>query len=57
MRSLKRVRMQKAKGVLSSKEEVRKARASLEKKTEQAFADFAKSKQKAIEVAHLKYLD
>jgi len=54
MRSLKKVKMEKTPNQLSSKEEVRKARASLEMKTEQAFVDFAKSKQKVQEMAHLK---
>jgi hypothetical protein len=57
MRSLKKVKMKKTSNLLSSKEEVRKARASLEAKTEQTFACFAKSKQKVQEMAHLKYLD
>jgi hypothetical protein len=42
---------------ISSKEDVSKVFASLEQKTAQAFADFAKSKQKVLEMAHLKYLD
>ena len=49
--------MKKAAKLFSTKEEVRKARTSLEVKTEQAFVEFAKSKQKAQEMAHLKYLD
>jgi len=57
MRSLKKVIMKKKNNLLSSKEEVSKARASLEMKTEQAFTDFAKSKQKVQEVALLRYLD
>ena len=57
MNSLKKLKMKKIKNLLSSKEEVRKARFSLEMKTEEAFADFAKSKQKVHEMAHLKYLD
>lgn len=57
MRSLKKVKLKKTANVLTTKEEVRIARMSLEMKTEQAFADFAKSKQKVQEQAHLKYLD
>jgi hypothetical protein len=57
MRSLKKIKMKKISNLLSSKEEVRSARSSLEKNTEQAFASFAKSKQKVQEMAHLKYLD
>lgn len=57
MRSFKKIKMQKITNLLSSKDEVRNARSSLETKTEQAFAEFAKSKQKVQEMAHLKYLD
>jgi len=57
MRSFKKVKMKKTTNILSSKEQVRSARSSLATKTEQAFADFAKSKQKVQEMAHLKYLD
>lgn len=57
MRSLKKVKLKKTNNLLSSKEEVRVARTSLEIKTEQAFTCFAKSKQKVQEMAHLKYLD
>lgn len=57
MRSLKKVKMKKATTQLSTKDEVRQARSSLEARTEQAFADFAKSKQKVQEMAHLRYLD
>ena len=49
--------MKQVKNLFSSKEDVKKVRSSLEKKTAQAFADFAKSKQKVQEMAHLKYLD
>lgn len=45
MNSLKKIKMRKVKNLLSSKEEVGKVRASLEQRTEQAFRDFAKSKQ------------
>ncbi len=57
MRSLKKIKIKKIKKRLSTKDEVRKARHSLEKETEKAFAEFAKSKQKDREMAHLKYLD
>ena len=57
MNSLKKVEMKKVENLLSSKEEVRKVRTSLEQKTEKAFSDFAKSKQKVQEMAHQKYLD
>jgi hypothetical protein len=57
MNSFKELKMKKVKDLLSSKEEVRKIRSSLEKKTDQAFVEFAKSKQKVRELAHLKYLD
>jgi hypothetical protein len=49
--------MKKVKNLLSSKEEVGRVRSSLEKKTSEAFSGFAKSRQKAQEMAHLKYLD
>ncbi|MBT9440178.1 MAG: hypothetical protein KAT52_03825 [Desulfobacterales bacterium] len=57
MNSLKKLKMKKVKNLLSSKEDVNKVRSSLEQKTAQAFVDFAKSKQKVQEMAHLKYLD
>jgi hypothetical protein len=57
MRSLQKVTMKKTENLLSSKEAVREARSSLEKKTERAFEEFARSKQKNQEMAHLKYLD
>jgi len=57
MNSLKKLKMKKVKDLLSSKEDVNNVRSSLEKKTAQAFVDFAKSKQKVQELAHLKYLD
>ncbi len=57
MRSLKKVKMKKSGSLFSSKEKVRRARTSLEEKTEQAFVDFAKAKQKVQEMAHLRYLD
>jgi hypothetical protein len=57
MRSLKKIKMKKTTKRLSTKDEVRKARHSLEKETEKAFNEFAKSKQKDREMAHLKFLD
>lgn len=57
MKSLKKVKMRRSKDLLSTKEAVGKVRASLEQKTEKAFSDFAKSKQKVQEMAHQRYLD
>jgi hypothetical protein len=57
MRALKKLKMKKVKNLLSTKEEVNKVFHSLEQKTSQAFAEFAKSKQKVREMAHIKYLD
>ena len=57
MRSLKKVKMKKKADLLATKDKVRKARSSLEGKTEKAFSDFTKSKQKVRESAHLRYLD
>ncbi len=57
MRSLKKLKMKKVKNLLSTKEDVNKVRSSLKQKTAQAFVDFAKSRQKVQEMAHLKYLD
>lgn len=57
MNSLKKLKMTKVKNFFVSKEDVKQVRSSLEKKTAQAFCDFAKSKQKVQELAHLKYLD
>ena len=57
MNSLRKIKMKKEPNLLSSTKEVGKVRASLEKATSKAFGDFAKSKQKAREMAHLKYLD
>lgn len=55
MHSLRK--MKKVKDLLSTKEEVRKVRVSLEQKTEQAFEAFTKAKKKTWELSHLKYLD
>jgi hypothetical protein len=57
MNSLKKLKLKREKHLLSSKEEVNKVRDSLEQKTTKAFNEFAKSKQKVQEMAHLKYLD
>ena len=57
MNSLKKLKMTKVKDFLASKEDVKRVGSSLEEKTAQAFLDFAKSKQKVQELAHLKYLD
>lgn len=57
MNSLKKMKMRKVKNLLSSKEDVSKVRTSLEQRTEKAFNDFTKSKQKVREMAHQKYLD
>ncbi len=57
MNSLKKVKMKEVKGLLTSKKEVSEVRSSLEQRTDKDFSEFAKSKQKAQEMAHLKYLD
>ena len=57
MNSLKKIKMRKVKNLLSSKEEVGKVRAALEQRTEKAFDEFARSKQKTQEMSHQKYLD
>ena len=49
--------MKKVKSLFLLKEDVKKVRSSLEQKTDKAFVEFAKSKQKSQELAHLKYLD
>lgn len=48
MRSLKRLRMKENRQILSTKDEVRKARIFLEEKTEQIFNEFAKAKRRDI---------
>jgi len=45
MIALKRLKMKKAKNLLTTKEEVRKVRKSLEDKTRVAFADFVKNRR------------
>lgn len=57
MNSLKKLKMNKVEGFLDSKEKIQKTRTSLEKKTEKALHSFTRSKQKARELAHTKYLD
>ncbi len=57
MNSLKKLKMRKVKNLLSTKEEINKVFSSLEKKTAQAFDEFAKSKQKVQEMAHQIFLD
>ncbi len=57
MHSLKKLKMNKVKDEFSSKEDVRKVRASLERKTADAFVVFAMSRQKVHERAQLQYLD
>lgn len=52
MNSLKNLKMEKVKSLPSDKEDVKKFRVALEQKTEKAFADFAKSKQKIQESAN-----
>jgi len=49
--------MKKVTALLPSRKDVNSVRSALEKKTEQAFNEFAKSRQKVQEMAHLKYLD
>lgn len=50
-------KIQKATGILSTSTEVRAFRVSLEQETQKAYDDFAQSKQKVRELAHMKYLD
>ena len=57
MNSLRTLKMKKVKGFLTTKEAVKKARVALEKKTEKALQASVHSKQKARELAHVKYLD
>jgi hypothetical protein len=49
--------MKKVKGFLATREAVKEARVALEQKTEKALRDSVRSKQKARELAHVKYLD
>jgi hypothetical protein len=61
MYAVKKMRQQKsskkATDILSTPEEVKAFRVTLEQKTEEAFEKFSQSKQKVREMAHLKYLD
>lgn len=61
MYAVKKMRKQKsskkATDILSTPEKVKAFRVALEERTEEAFAEFAESKQKVREIAHLKYLD
>jgi hypothetical protein len=57
MISLKFLKMKQVKDMLASKAAVKKARRELEHKTEKTFQEYARSKRKAQELAHMKYLD
>ena len=57
MISLRSLKMKEAKGMFATKEDVKKARLDLEKKTEEAFNDYVHNKQNAKEYSHKKYLD
>ncbi len=61
MYAVKKMRKQKsskkATDILSTPEKVKAFRVTLEKKTEEAFEQFAQSKQKVRKMAHLRYLD
>ncbi len=57
MNSLRSLKMKKVKGFLATREAVKEARVALEQKTEKALRDSVRSKQKARELAHVKYLD
>ena len=50
-------KIKKATDILSTPEEVKAFRVSLEQKTEKAFEEFAEGKQKVREMAHMQYLD
>ena len=49
--------MKKVEGFFTNKKDIKKARVSLEKKTESDFRGFARSKQNIREIAHKKHLD
>ena len=53
----KQKKIKKVTDILSTPEEVRDFRVSLEQETEKAFEAFAHGKQKVKEMAHMKYLD
>ena len=57
MNSLKNLKMKKVKNFLPSEKAVEKVRKNLEKKTEKDFRNFARSKQKVRELAHVTSLD
>ena len=57
MNSLRSLKMKKVKDFLATKEAVKEARVDLERKTEKALWDSVRFKQKARELAHIKYLD
>ena len=57
MNSLKSLKMKKVEGFFTNKKDIKKARVSLEQKTESDFREFARSKQKIREIAHKKQLD
>jgi len=50
-------KVKKATNILSTPEEVKAFRVSLEQKTEKAFEAFTQGKQKVREMAHMQYLD
>jgi len=57
MNSLRTLKMKRVKNFFATKEAVKEARIALEQKTEKALRDSVRSKQKARELAHVKYLD
>lgn len=57
MKLLKKLKMKKVPNLLTSKEDVRKVRCSLEDRTAKDFISFVKSKHKVNEMAHLELLD
>lgn len=50
MIAFKNLKIKERKPIFCSKEEVRKARVSLEKKTHQKFKEFARGKREAFEI-------
>ena len=57
MKSLETVEVKENATVLSSRDQVRRVRESLEEKTEPKLKEHARAKRAANERAHLKYLD
>ena len=57
MNSLKNLKMKKVKGFFSTDATVKKARVSLEEKTEKDFRDFTRAKQNVKELVSNKHLD